>query len=87
MKSGKRYMTEMMELQNQEKIKKPGEKETHKYLRILEADTIKQVKTKEKIKRTRNLLETKLYNRKLIKGINSLAVPNVRYSRTILEVN
>ena len=44
------------------KIRMFGEKETYKYLGILEADTIKQVEMKEKIKkkdlrRTRKLLE------------------------------
>ena len=33
---------------NQEKIRTPREKETYKYLRILEADTIKHVEMKEK---------------------------------------
>ena len=42
MKSGKRYLTDGMELPNQDKIRKLGEKETAKYLGILEADTIKQ---------------------------------------------
>ena len=40
MKSGKRYMTEWMELSNQEKIRTLGE-----------ADTIKQVEMKERIKK------------------------------------
>ena len=48
MKSGKRYITERIELPNQEKIRTLGEKETYKYVRILEADTIKQVEMKEK---------------------------------------
>ena len=43
-------MTERKELLNQEKIRTLGEKETYKYLGILEADTIKQVVMKEKIK-------------------------------------
>ena len=51
MKSGKRHRTERMELPNQEKIRILGEKETYKYLEILEADIIKQVETKEKIKK------------------------------------
>ena len=46
-KSGKRHMTEGFELPNQVVI---GEKETYKYLGILEVDTIKQVEMKEKIK-------------------------------------
>ena len=35
-----------MELPSQDKIRTLGEKETYKYLGILEADTIKQVETK-----------------------------------------
>ena len=48
MKSGKRHITDGMELRNQEKIRMLEEKETYKYLGILEADTIKQVELKEK---------------------------------------
>ena len=76
MKSGKRHLTGEMELPNQVKIRTLGEKETYKYLGILDADTIKQVEMKEKIKReylrkTRTLLEIKLSSRNLIKGINT----------------
>ena len=42
MKSGKREIAEWIELANQEKFRTLWEKETYKYLRILEADTIKQ---------------------------------------------
>ena len=49
-----------------------------KYLGVLEADTIKQVEMKDKIQkeylRTRELLETKLSNKNLIKGINTWSV-------------
>ena len=73
-KSGKRHLTDGMEIPNQDKTRTPGEKETYKYLEILEADTIKQVEMKEQIKKlylrkTRKLLETKLYSRNLIEGI------------------
>ena len=67
-----------------------GEKETYKYLGILEADTIKQVDIKEKIfkkeyfRRTRKRLKIKLYCRNL-KGINSWAVSLVSYSGSILK--
>ena len=49
----------MCHANNQEKIRTQGEKETSKYLGILEVDTIKQVKMKEKnkneyLRRTRN---------------------------------
>ena len=48
MKSGKWHLMEGMELQNQEKIQTFEEKETYKYLEILEADTIKQEAMKKK---------------------------------------
>ena len=67
-----------------------AENGTHKYLGILEADTIKQVEMKNKIqkeylRRTRKLLETKLNSRNLIKGINTWAVTLVRYSGPFLK--
>ena len=75
-KSDKQHMTNGMELPNQDKFTKLGENETYKYLDILEADTIKLVGMKEKIKkeylrRSRILLETKLTSRNLIKRINT----------------
>ena len=90
MKIGKRHMTDGMELPNQEKIRTLGENETYKYLGILEADTVKQVEMKDKIqkeylRRTRKLLKIKLSGRNLIKGINTWAVPLVRYSRLFLK--
>ena len=47
MKSRKSKMTERLEPANKEKFRTIGEKETYKYLVILEADTIKQKETKE----------------------------------------
>ena len=90
MKSGKRHLTDGMELPNQDKIGTLEENETYKYLGILEADTIKQVQMKDKIQKeyvtsTRKLLETKLFSRNLIKGINTWAVPLVRYSDPFLK--
>ena len=90
MKSGKQQLTDGMELPNQDKIKMLAENETYKYLGILGADTIKQVEMKEKIqkeylRRIRKLLETKLNSRNLIKGINTWAVPPVRYSGPFLK--
>ena len=75
MKSGKRHMTDEMELPNRDNIRTLGEEETYRYLGILEADTIKQVEMKDKIRkeylrRTRKLLKTKLSSRNLIKGIS-----------------
>ena len=90
MKSGKRHMTDGMELPNHDKIRTLGENETYKYLDILEADTIKQVQMKDMIRkeylrRTRKLLKTKLSSRNLIKGINTWAVPLVGYSGPFLK--
>ena len=64
--------------------------ETYKYLGILEGDTIKQAKMKEKIKkeylrRTRKLLETKLHSRNFIKEINTWAVHLERYTGPFLK--
>ena len=85
MRNLKQQMTEGVELPNQEKIRTPGEKETHNYLVMLEADTIKQAEMKKKLmgylRRTRKLLEPKIYNRNLNKGMSCLAVSLERYSR------
>ena len=90
MKRGKRHLTDGIELPNQDKIRTLAENETYKYLGILEADTIKQVEMKNKfqkefLRRTRKLLETKFSSRNLIKGINTWAVPLVRYSGPFLK--
>ena len=90
MKSDKRHMTDGMELPNHDRIRTLEEKETYKYLGILEADTIKRVQMKdttrkEYLRRTRKLLETKLSSRNLIKGINTWAVPQVRFSGPFLK--
>ena len=46
MRSGKRQMTEGIELANQDKIRTLGEKETYKYLGILETCTNKHEEMK-----------------------------------------
>ena len=76
MKSGKRQVTDGMDVPNKDKLKTLAENETYKYLGILEADTIKQAEMKEKIQkeylwRTRKILETKPNIRNLIKGLNT----------------
>ena len=71
MKSCKRQRTEGVQQPNQVGITTLGERQTYEYLGILKADTSKQKEVKEKdyLRRTRKLLETKLYTRKLVKGI------------------
>ena len=89
--SGSRNLPPLrMELPNHDKFRTLEEKETYKYLSILEADTIKQVEMndmirKEYLRRTQKLLETKHSSRNLIKGINTWAVPLVRYSGPFLK--
>ena len=58
MKSVQRHITEGVELPNQVVIRMLGERETYQYSGILEADTIKQQKMKEKeyLKRAIKLL-------------------------------
>ena len=87
-KSGKRHMTDGMELPSQDKIRNLGEKETYKYLGTLEADTIKQVEMKDKIKkeylrRTRKLQKPLTEN--FIKGIDTWVVLLVRYLGTLFD--
>ena len=83
-------MTDGIELPNHDKIRTLGEEQTYKYLGILEADTIRQVEMKDKIRKeylrkTRKLLETKLSSRNLIKGINTWAVHLIRFSEPFLK--
>ena len=90
MKSGKRHMTDGMELPNHDRIRTLEEKETYKYLGSLEVDTIKQVQMKDTTRKeylsgTRKLLETKLSSRNLIKVVNTWAVPLVTYSGPFLR--
>ena len=90
MRSGKQHLADGIELPNQDKIRILGEKETYKYLGILEADTIKQEEMKEKIKkeylrRTRKLPEPKLCSRNLIKEINTCSVSLAKYSGPFLK--
>ena len=61
MKSGKRHLTDGMELPNQDKIRTLGQKETNKYLVIFEADTIKQVEINKKLRK--NISEPESYSR------------------------
>ena len=83
MKSAQWQIMDRIEQTSQESIRILREKENYKYLWILAADTMKQAKWKKMKKaylsRTRNMIhKTKLYRRKLIKGINILAVTLVR---------
>ena len=69
MKSGKRHMTDGMELLNHDKIKTLGENETYKYLGILEADTIKWKWKTRSIQRLEDYIEK--HERGLITAIKN----------------
>ena len=80
MKSGKRERVEEIELPNKDYIRR----EENKYLGILEAGTIRQEDTKEKnskefLRSTRKLLETKIRSRNLNRAIKIWAVSLLRY--------
>ena len=54
MKSGKRHLTDGIELPSKDKIRTLREKKTKKYLGILEADTIKQMVMKTNLKKNKS---------------------------------
>ena len=56
MKSRNRKKRKVKELPNQESMKTQGEKENSKYLRISEADTIKQAEMKREKKKKKDYL-------------------------------
>ena len=90
MKSGKRQMTEVIELPNEGKIRTFGEQEIYDYLGILEVDTMRQGEMTERMKkeyhkRMRKLIKTKLHSINGIKRINNWTVPLERYSRPFLK--
>ena len=80
MKSGKRHMTDWMEQPNHHKIRMLEENETYKYLlsrRLTPSEKNMSGEWKTK--------ETKFSSRNLIKGIDTWAVPLVRYSGPFLK--
>ena len=91
MKSGKRHTTERVEVSNKV-IRTLGEIETKEYMGILDADTIKQQETKEKLRKrylrkARKLLETKLYSENLVKGINNCPAHACKILGMVLEMD
>ena len=85
-KSRKQHMTEAIELPNQEIIRTLVEKENLQIFgNIGSCHHHKYRRKKVYIRRAPKLLETKLYHRNLIKGINTWAVPLVRYSGPFMK--
>ena len=89
MKSRKRHMTDGIELPNQEKIRTHGEKETYKYLGIVEADTIKEEEMKEKLESVSLENEKVTWNQTILqepcKRDKYRVSPPVRYSGPFLK--
>ena len=85
MQSGKRHLTDGMELPNQDKIRSLAENETYKYLGISEADTIKQVKIKNKIKKNISELENYLRQNSVAETLSKEQIPGPYHSLDILD--
>ena len=91
MKGGKRHITEGVEIPNQV-IRTLGEKETYKYLGILEADTIKQREMKENIlkkisKRNQKITQDKTLYPESSQMDKYLGCPPRKVLGTILEMD
>ena len=76
-KKRKKESMERIELSNQKSIRRLGEKENYKYLGVFEADAIKPQDKKIFQNQT-------LCRRNLNKGINTWAIPLVRYSGSVV---
>ena len=87
MRSCKRHMTDGMMRPNQDKIRRKRNQQILGYLRgwLHQTSGNENKIQKEYLRRTRKLLKTKLSCRNLIKGINTCAVPLVRYSGPFLK--
>ena len=71
--------------------KQTEENKTYKHKGMLEAETIKQVKMKEKtwkqyLRRTRKLLKNRLYSKKVLERNKHLGCPSCKIHGTILEM-
>ena len=79
-----------IELPDGKVIKSLQEGESYKYLRILEADKFLEEKmtlnvSKEYIRRLRKVLKSKLNDGNLVRGVNTWAVPLIRYSAAFVS--
>ena len=87
MKSGKRHLTDRMELPSQDKIRTLQEKEMYKYLGILEADTIKQVEMKKKFRKNiSGELESYLRQNYVAETLSKEWIPGLYSSLDIQEL-
>ena len=89
-KSGKRQMTEGIELPNQEKSERSKKIRNLQILGIIGSEhhqTSRDTRKKEYLGRKRKLLETKLYRRNFIKNIKTWAVHPRKIVGSILKLD
>ena len=90
MKRGKRIKSDGIKMPDDTVIKSLKEGEGYKYLGVLQADEVQAKEMKGKVsneykRRVRKILETKLNGGNIIKGINTWAIPVLRYSAAFLH--
>ena len=90
MKRKKKTTSDGIKLPDNIVIKSLKEGEGYKYLGILQIDEVQETDMKRNVsneykRRVRKILETKLNGGNIIKGINSSAIPILRYSAAFLN--
>ena len=85
LKRGKRIKSDGIKMPDDKVIKSLKGGEGYKYLGVLQADEVQVKEMKGKVgseykRRVRKILETKLNGGNVIKGINTWAIPVLRYS-------
>ena len=90
MKRGKKVKSDGIKLPEDTVIKALRDGEGYKYLGILKADDLQKKEMKIKVlneykKRVRKIVKTKLNGRNIVKGINTWAIPVLKYSAPFLS--
>ena len=90
MKRGKKVKSDGIKLPDNTVMKALGDGEGYKYLGILQADDLQKKEMKIKVlneykRRVRKIVKTKLNGRNIVKGINTWAIPVLRYSAPFLS--
>ena len=90
MKRGKKVKSDEIKLPDDTVMKALRDGEGYKYLGILQADDLQKKEMKIKVlneykRRVREIVKTKLNGRNIVKGINTWAIPVLRYSAPFLS--
>ena len=90
MKRGKKVKSDGIKLLDDTVMKALRDGEGYKYLGILKADDVQKKEMKIKVlneykRRVRKIVKTKLNGRNIVKGINTWAIPVLRYSAPFLS--